>query len=91
MHRAMEEDSLTTRYDDVTIVFSDIEICVDYGGVYVFHVYFDLCIGYGVGVCVGVCDNVCVVVGAVVCVVVCVVVCGLFLASGCYLLSCDVV
>ena len=25
-------------------VFSVVEICVDYGGVYVFHVCFDLCV-----------------------------------------------
>ena len=33
------------------VVFSVVEICVDYGGVYVFHVCFDLCIVYGVGIC----------------------------------------
>ena len=43
----------------------------DYGGVYVFHVCFDLCIVYGVGICVD----------------VCVVECCLFLASGCLLCS----
>ena len=31
------------------VVFSVVEIRVHYGGVYVFHVYFDLCIVYGVG------------------------------------------
>ena len=56
-------------------VFSVVEICVAYGGVYVFHVCFDLCIVYGVGVCVN----------------VCVVVCCLLLTSECCLLCCDVV
>ena len=41
-----------------------------YGGVNVFHVCFDLCVVYGVGVCVNVYDVVCVV-------------CCLFLTSGC--------
>ena len=36
-------------------MFSVIEMCVDYGGVYVFHVCFDLCVVYGVGGCVVVC------------------------------------
>ena len=39
----------------MTVVFSFVEICVDYGGVFVFHVCFDLCIIYGVWVCVNVC------------------------------------
>ena len=56
------------------VVCSVVEICVDYGGVYVFHVCFDLCVVYGVGVCVDVCG------------VVCVVECSMFLASGCCLL-----
>ena len=33
----------------------------DYGGVYVFHVCFDLCVVYGVWVCIDVCGVVCVV------------------------------
>ena len=57
---------------------SVVEICVDYGGVYVFHVCFDLCVVYGAGICADACG------------VVCVVVCCLFLASGCSLLCCDV-
>ena len=36
------------------VVFLVVEICVYYGGVYVFHVCFDLCIVYDVGVCVDV-------------------------------------
>ena len=58
-------------------MFSVVEICVDYGGVYVFHPYFDSCAVYGVGVCVNVCG------------VVCVVECRLFLSSGCCLLCCS--
>ena len=56
------------------VVFLVVEICVEYGGVYVFHVCFDLCLVYGVGICVDVCG------------VVCVVQCYLFLESGlvCY-------
>ena len=53
-------------------------VCVDYGGVNVFHVCVDFGIVYSVGVCVNVCG------------VVCVVVCCLFLTSGCCLLRCDV-
>ena len=34
----------------VTVVYSVVEICVDYGGLNVFHVCFDLCVVYG-GVC----------------------------------------
>ena len=60
------------------VEFSVVEIWVDYGGVYVFDVCFDLCVVYGFGVCVNVCG------------VVCVVVCSLFLAYGCCLLCCDV-
>ena len=52
------------------VVFSVVEICIDYGDMYVFHVCFDLCVVYGVGVCG----------------LVCVVECCLFLASGCCLL-----
>ena len=33
-------------------MFSVVEICIDYGGVHVFHVCFDLCVVYGIGVCV---------------------------------------
>ena len=43
------------------VVFSVVEICVDYGGVYVFHVCFDLWVVNGVGICVDVCSLVCVV------------------------------
>ena len=48
------------------VVFSVVEICVDYGGVNVFHVCLDFCIDYGAGVCVNICDVVCVVVCCVV-------------------------
>ena len=60
-------------------VFSVVDICVEYGGVYVFHVRFYLCVVH----CVGVCVN----VGGAICVVVC----CLFLASGCCLLCRDAV
>ena len=59
-------------------MFSVVEIYVDYGGVYVFHVCFYLCVIYGVGVCVDVCG--------VVYIVECV-----FFVYGCRLLSCDLV
>ena len=59
------------------VVISVIEVCVDYGGVYVFNVSFDLCVANGIGICVNVCG------------VVCVVVCCLFLTY--CLLCCDVV
>ena len=49
------------------VVFSLVEILVYYGGVYVFHVYFDLCVVYGVGVCG----------------VICVIECCLFLGPRC--------
>ena len=52
------------------LVLSVVEVCVDYGGINVFHVCHDFCVGYGVGVCINVCG------------VVCVVVCCLFLTSG---------
>ena len=61
------------------VVLSAVEVCVDYGGVNVFHVCLNFGVVYGVGVCVNVCG------------VVCVVVCCLFLTSGCCLLCCDVV
>ena len=41
-------------------VFSVVKICVDYAGVYVFHVCFELCV-YDVGICVDVCGLTCVV------------------------------
>ena len=47
-----------------------------YGGVYAFHISFNLCIIYGAGICVDVCS---------------VVVCYLLLESGCFLLCCYVV
>ena len=50
-------------------------LAVDYGGVCVFHVCFDV---YGVGICVDVC---CVVYVCWIC----------FLESGCCLLLCSVV
>ena len=53
------------------VVPSVVEICVEYGGVYVFHVYFNLCVVHGVGICDDICG------------VVCVVECCLFIASGC--------
>ena len=59
------------------VVLSVVEVCVDYGDVYVIYVSLDLCIVYGVDVCVNLCGVVCVV-------------CCLFLTSGC-LLCCDVV
>ena len=52
------------------VLFSVVEICIEYGGVYVFHFCFDLCVVYGIGVCVDVCG----------------VVCCLLLAPGCCLL-----
>ena len=48
------------------------------GGVYVFHVCFDLRVVYGIGICIDVCDVVCVVERC------------LFLESGCCLLCCYV-
>ena len=42
------------------VAFSVVEICLTMV-VYVFHVCFDLCIVYGVGVSVDVCGVVCVV------------------------------
>ena len=54
------------------VVCSVVEICVEYGGVYVFHVCFDLCVLYGIEVCV-----------IILCDVVCVVECCMFLGSGC--------
>ena len=59
------------------VVLSVIEICDDYGRVYVFHVCLNFGVVYGVGVCVNMCG------------VVCIVVCCLFLTSGCCLLCCD--
>ena len=44
------------------VVFLVVGIWVDYGGVNVFHVCFNLCVVYGVGGCVNVCGVVCVVV-----------------------------
>ena len=41
-------------YGVCNIVISAVEICVYYGGVYVFHVCFDLCVVYGIGICVDV-------------------------------------
>ena len=37
------------------LFFSVVEVCVYNGGTYMFHVCFDLCIVYGVGVCIDVC------------------------------------
>ena len=61
------------------VVISAVEVCVYYSGVSVFHVHFDLCVVYGIGICVDVCG------------VVCVVECCLFLESGSCLLCCYVV
>ena len=36
------------------VVFSVVKVCVNYGGVNVFHVFLDFCIVYCVGVCVNV-------------------------------------
>ena len=60
---------------------------VDYGVVYVFHVYFDLCIVYGVGICV-----LFMVLGLVL-FIWCSLSCRMFLfhESGCCLLGCYVV
>ena len=55
-------------------MFSVVEICVDYGGVYLFHVCYDVCVVYGAGVCVNACG------------VSCVDEYCLFLAAGCCLL-----
>ena len=38
------------------VVLSVDEVCVDYGGVNVFHVCLDFGVVYGDGVCVNVCD-----------------------------------
>ena len=43
------------------VVLSVVELCVDYGGVNVFHVCLHFGVIYGVGVCVNVCGVVCVV------------------------------
>ena len=43
-------------------MLSIVEVCADYGGVNVFHVYLNFGVVYGVGVCVNVCGVVCVVV-----------------------------
>ena len=59
-------------------VLSVVEVCVEYGGVNVFHICFDFCVFYGVGFFVNVCG--------VFCIVYC-----LFLTSGCCLLCHDVV
>ena len=32
-----------------SVMISAVEVCVDYGGVYVFHVCLDFCVIYGVG------------------------------------------
>ena len=63
------------------VVLLVVEVCVDYGGVNVFHVCLDFGVVYGAGVCVNVCG------------VFYLVVCCLFLTSGCCLLCvcyCDV-
>ena len=52
------------------VVLSVVEVCVDYGGVNVFHVCLDFCVIYGVGIFVNVCG------------VVRIVKCCLFLTSG---------
>ena len=44
------------------VVSSVVEVCADYGGVNVFHVYLNFGVVYGVGVCGNVCGVVCVVV-----------------------------
>ena len=49
------------------VVLSVVEVCVDYGGVNMFHVCLNFGMIYGAGVCVN----------------VCVVVCCLFRTSGC--------
>ena len=43
------------------VVVLVVEICVDFGDVYVFHVCFYLGVVYGVGICVDVCGIICVV------------------------------
>ena len=44
------------------VVLSVVEVCVDYGGVIVFHICLNFYVVYGVGVGVNVCGVVCVVV-----------------------------
>ena len=44
------------------VVLSVVEVCVDYGGVNVFHVCLNFGVVYGVGGCVNVCGVICVVV-----------------------------
>ena len=44
-----------------------LEVCVDNGGVNVFHVRLNFGVVYGVGVCVNVCGVVCVVVCCLLC------------------------
>ena len=63
------------------VVFSVVEICVDYDGVLqcMFYVCWDLCAVYGGGICIDVCNVVCVTESC------------LFRESGCYLLCCYVV
>ena len=61
------------------VVLSIVKVCVDLGGVNVFHICLNVCIVYGVGVCVNVCGVVC---GIVYC---------LILMSGCCLLCCHAV
>ena len=54
------------------VMLSVVEVCANYGGANVFHVFLNFGVVNGVGVCVngvGVCVNVC----GVVCVVCCVV------------------
>ena len=48
-------------YGVCNVVISDVEVCCVYDGVYVFQVYFDLGVVYGVGNCVDVCGVVCVI------------------------------
>ena len=61
------------------VVLSVVEICVDYGGVNLFHVCHNFGIVYGVRVCVNDCGAVCVAAWC------------LPRTSGCCLLCCSIV
>ena len=74
------------------VAFPVVEICAEYGGMYVSHVCFTLCVVYGVGIGVDVCGVICVVecylfffvLLRVICGFRCVDVCaGVFCAPSC--------
>ena len=58
---ASDRCTLSGMVFEILVVFSIVEVCVDYGGVYVFYVCVGLCVSYGVWICVNVCGIVCVV------------------------------